>query len=323
MVQGRIDMKKWLISMLLFCMLCLSVGCESAEGKLEKAEELMEEGKFSEAVKLLESIEDVIDVDDEMEDAKIGLKYEYIPKENLRELMKEDLKVIGLDGFAIELIASDAESIEEFLDYTMYGEWYKDGKDKSIEMNEEVFDDIPYGVYYVFGASGEYEAEYTTVIKLYEIGKENNPFYMTITSTYEYGFDGAIVFNYMSLVEADGDRELYRSISQSDYNTLMQESWEIAEMQSMEDDIVSITYNSFKERKEGEYTNFVDTMFHSYDIVDYSIEYQQGYITCNLKVKFNENILTSALGGNSEVYYVVGKFRFDGETAKLISFDVK
>lgn len=311
-------MRKWLISVLLLGMVCMVAGCKSEEEKaqenLQKAETMVEEGNFTEAIKLLDSIRDIVDVEEIEADAKLGLKYEHVPEGDPTALMEADLEKIGKSGYMVwSVLASDGESIEEYLEDMMYVDWYKEGKKKPVKMDIETFDDLQYGVHYIFEAC-EYTEFMETIIKLYEIGKEENVFYMVLTDDYMAGFDGGTAFTTLSLINADGETEVYRDISQEDYAALEAENWELTMMMSLEQELVDITYNSFIDQMM--YENPADFIGSTKEIVDYSMQYAEGSIMCNVSIKYG------AFFSIPRTYYVTALFSFDGVSATLIDLYV-
>ena len=117
-------------------------GCKSEEEKaweqFEKAEKWIDEGNYKEALQILKTIQNVIDVEDVKEKATMGLKYELVPEENLEQMMVEDLSVLGKDYYMVwNIIGSDEDSIEEYLEDTMYTAWYKEGRKKPVIMDSK------------------------------------------------------------------------------------------------------------------------------------------------------------------------------------------
>lgn len=311
-------MRKWLISVLVLGMLCMMTGCKSEEEKaqdnLAKAEKLVEEGNFTEAIKLLDSIRDIVDVEEVEEDAILGLKYEHVPEGDPTELMEADLDTLGKSNYFVwSVLAADGDSIEEYLEDVMYVDWYKENKKKPVTMDVETFDDVEYGVHYIFEAC-EYTEFMETIIKLYEIGKEENVFYMVLTDEYMAGFDGGTAYTTISLVGADGEIETYRDISQEDYAALEAENWELSMMMSLEQELVDITYNSFIDQKM--YESPSDFIGSTKEIVDYTMQYAEGSIMCNMNIKYG------ALFSIPRTYYVTALFSFDGVSATLIDLYV-
>ena len=99
----------------------------------------------------------------------------------------------------------------------------------------------------------------------------------------------------------------------------------VSDIALLEDEIVEITQESFMERKQGEFSNILDSAFASSDVVDYSVTYSNGNIICSMKVKYYENKYSSLWGGSSQVFYVTGTFNYNKNngTASLISLKVE
>lgn len=311
-------MKKWLIGVLMLGMVCMMAGCKSEEEKaqetLKKAEVLVEEGNFTEAIEMLDDIRDIIDVEDVEEDAMLGLKYEHVPEGDPTELMETDLEKLGKSGYMVwSVLAADGDSIEEYLEDVMYVDWYKEGRKKPVKMDFETFDDLKYGVHYIFEAC-EYTEFMETIIKIYEIGKEENVFYMVLNDEYMAGFDGGTAYTTLSVMSTDGEWESYRDISQEDYAALEAENWELSMMMSMEQELVDITYNSFIDQKMHE--NPADFIGSTKEIVDYTMQYAEGTIMCNMNIKYG------AFFSIPRTYYVTALFSFDGVSATLIDLGV-
>ncbi len=329
-------MKKNIICIILLSMVCMMAGCQSKEEKayktLDKVEELTAEGKYEDALKKLDKIREVIDVENAEEEVLLERKYAKIPEGDLTEKVQADIELVGatdeeLIGFDISSVTeiiTDRDTIEDYLDSYFYGEWYKEGKNKSIEFNEWELDEEQYGVSYMFRVSNEYIDN--IVVKMYEMGKADKVFCVMLGSYYlGQLLDGYASYYEISVVDSKGNVESYRDLSKDDFEELEAEIAMVSDMAMIEEEIVETTHDSFLERKKGEFSNILDTAFVSSEIVDYSVTYSEGSIICSMKVKYYENKYSALWGGNSQIFYVTGTFNYNKSTgtASLVSLNVE
>lgn len=174
-------MKKWIMCVLLLVTFCMMSGCKDEENSVDS-------------------------------------KYGEIPKDNLSEVIEEDMQKLGYYEFS-SLTGFDSDSIERYLENFIYGVWYERSEDTSIEIDEAYFDGTEYGVCYVIKGYSEELNEYSVeIIKMYEIGRKEAPFYLAITTDFE-----EISCLYMSCYDANGTWTAeYQSKSQQE----LDEQWE-------------------------------------------------------------------------------------------------
>ena len=148
--RKEIIMKKRFLGALLIGLLFMIGGCASNAKKPEKYDYLME-WEFG------------------VSDGKPSIL-------EVSELIEKDMKTFGYNVTGLPY--GDAEATEKYLEDCIYGEWYKDGKNTSIEINETYYDDIEYGVYYAVRSVMNDNA----YVKIFDLANEENVFYMVRTS---------------------------------------------------------------------------------------------------------------------------------------------
>lgn len=186
-------MKKRILSVLLIGLFCITGGCASKELTDEKP------AKY-----------------DYLLQWSVGASGNgKLSMSETKELIEKDMKTFGYN-VKDQLTYGDAEATEKYLEDCIYGEWYKSGKNTSIEINESYYDEIEYGVYYAVNHS----RNNNTYVKIFDLANEENVFYMVRTPIYGPVSNRRICY---SLVVFDGKGNHYASykdVSQVDYEIL-------------------------------------------------------------------------------------------------------
>lgn len=131
------------------------------------------------------------------------------------EIVEEDLSKAGLSSYChlASYYSNDEEEIEKVLKEEFYGTWYSTKNDSSIEINEQYFGNIEYGVYYAIHIGDVFN-----LVRLYELGNEQNAFFLYDRKA-EY-YKNELLCITITVIDASGQQEIYRNMSHVDYEIL-------------------------------------------------------------------------------------------------------
>ncbi|MGN0505485.1 MAG: hypothetical protein ACI4FZ_02935 [Lachnospiraceae bacterium] len=309
------------MAMALAGIILFTCGCGSKETTEEKAEKLMEEGKYEEAIELIVNEEGQEEL---LKRAKMERKYQnYIKEEEKEAALKDVTEYYNEEGYTECSFLSDRDEVENRLK-KYYGTWYPEGKDTEVLFDEFQFMGRDYGVRYVIS---EYvnlmdcEAERGT-IQLYYLDDEDHPFYMDVISSYvitspEEGFG----YNILYETSLNRKTKAYYTCSNTEYEEAV-----IAEiLYYSEDSIIEKTRDAAEEQIYAELSksNKDGWIFHKVNVLDSYLEYdsEDKKIVCNLTMTYNGNIF-DILGTSTYKYYVTAEFKIKNGDVVLISLEV-
>lgn len=301
--------KKWIL--LVGCMAMCLGGCGKTPE--EKAEKLMEKGKYAKAVEILE--EEGVD-SDLLYQAKRGYKYSHFDEEPTEKEMKEAIKEAVTsdsyfqtlnakysDEYAVGVPETDRDVIDEVLT-NYYGTWYLEGSDKECIFDEFELFGKEYGVLYA--AFGTYDAkDFYTSQYLVELCYLNKPKErISVVASYCVEVYGEIEY---SVLYVDGVK--YISYSETELEQMRTEVETRRQMQTLEEPVKNRTLEAAKEKISNMYEKEgINTILAYSEMRDYYIDYDEDTITCNMEIFYCESALSAAFG-LGETYYAVAEFR--------------
>ena len=302
--------KKWIL--LVGCMAMCLGGCGKTPE--EKAEKLLEKGKYAKAVEILE--EEGID-SDLLYQAKRGYKYAYFEEPSEKQ-MKESMEKyvtndpyfgMGTETYSDEYATCVAETDKEYIEGILeeyYGTWYKDGTDKAYIFDEFQLMGKEYGVLYSFTGTYESEKSYYNEM-LTELCYLDNPKKkIDIETSYYTEWYGDELIEY-PLLFVNGVK--YKSCSETELNQMLADIENRQKMQGLEEPVKNRTLEAAKEKISNMYEKEgINTILAYSEMRDYYIDYDEDTITCNMEIFYCESALSAAFG-LGETYYAVAEFR--------------